>query len=245
MNPPRGRRPPPEPDDLRQARGVLRETLAQLSVALTRRFPTPPNALKQPETDFFRLYAAARQREPSFRERVEAFAARHGVRGQTRPSGVKRLERIVEKYSTGLAFPLDLLGGKFVVTNLWDLYETADRVGLAFTVVGYADRTVVAQGSGYRDLQFVVDLEGHYAELKVVHEFFDELDAHEHRLYEIRRELDAKVKNKSLPLSESDGSIGAAVLTPIERLVLDKLKGTSRELFDATWALVQDREREP
>lgn len=222
-----------------------------------RGWPDPAD-VEQPQRDFFALYAAARNRADSFREAVWAFGARQGVQANTRPGDVKRLERIVEKYSVSLELPLDLLGGKVVVGSLRQLYEVAFAVPEHFEVVGYCDRTLVPQRSGYRDLQFVVAVgsggeQPHYAELKVLHTLFDQMDGFEHHLYEIRRSLEAKERDKLREPQASQGwgeepwgaNFGSPILSPVEQMVLEELRQSSRTLFKRTWALVQAQEQVP
>jgi len=162
-----------------------------------------------------------------------------------------KLDRIVEKYSVDLRLPLDILAGKVVVDSLWDLYDVASKLPESFQVVGYRDRVVRPQNSGYRDLQFTVEMGGHYAELKVMHRFIDELDEHEHRLYEIRRGLEAKRESRLFaPEIHADTPLlSIPVLSPIEQLTLDRLKATSADLFNGAWTLVlaaeQDLARRP
>lgn len=231
---------------MQQARAVagLSERCVLLSAALRGQHTTDPGQVTQPETDFIRAYTLARLQAAPFADRVERFGQACGHPGMARPGGVKKLERIVEKYSVDLHLPLDLLAGKVVVGSLWEMYDVASRVAAHFPVVGYRDRVVRPQRSGYRDLQFVVDVGGHYAELKVVHRLVDALDEHEHRLYEIRRGLDAKRRNRLNAQLVPSGE-GAVVLPIIEQLVLDTLEAASADLFQKTWALVLAAEQPP
>uniref|UniRef100_UPI00286DDA60 hypothetical protein n=1 Tax=Deinococcus sp. TaxID=47478 RepID=UPI00286DDA60 len=77
----------------------------------------------------------------------------------------------------------------------------------------------------------------HYAELKVMHTFFDQVDAYEHRLYEIRRGLELRAQPVNL-----SGPDVYPVLASVEPLMLDTLEDTSRELFGKTWRMVLGRE---
>ena len=206
-----------------------------------------PQDAAQPETDFFVAYAAAKARAKDFQKEVEGFGTRLHVEATTRPGNVKSLERIVEKYTTSLILPLDLLGAKIIVNSLGKLYEVADSVAGHFDVVAYKDRILSPQKSGYRDVQFIVAVRGqgqpHYAELKIMHVLYDELDAYEHRLYEIRRGLEARQRERRATLSadiqRGPQRFGADLLTPVERLVYTQLNASSQELFAETWALVQ------
>ncbi|MFC6662798.1 hypothetical protein [Deinococcus multiflagellatus] len=117
--------------------------------------------------------------------------------------------------------PLDILGGKYVFGQLAPLYAAAARVHEGFDVLAFQDRFLKPQASGYRDLQFVVSVQGHAAEIKFCHAAFDELDAYEHRLYEMRRVLERK-----------------AELSAIERIVLDTLIDASTLMYQQVWASV-------
>jgi hypothetical protein len=107
------------------------------------------------------------------------------------------------------------------------VYRAAEHLGSVFSVVAFRDRFLKPRESGYRDLQAVIELGGHLAEVKLCHQLFDDLDVHEHKLFEMRRSLEAKS-----PLSE------------IETLVLDKLDGVSAQLFQEVWERVLRKEVE-
>lgn len=74
--------------------------------------------------------------------------------------------------------------------------------------------------SRYGDLQFLVDLGGHLAELKIVHTLFQNIDRHEHRVYEILRSLKATFPDE-LPLAE--------------RIVVEALTQASRQTYTEAW----------
>lgn len=240
------------PEQQALALGLSPATAKRCADLAGRGWPDPQDA-QQPERDFFRLYAAAKSRAEVFRQKVEDFGTQQRVASSTRPGDVKRLDRIVEKYSVSLELPLDLLGGKVVVGNLTDLYRVAVEVADHFQVVGYADRTLSPQKSGYRDLQFIVAVEGaagepdHYAELKVMHTLFDQMDGYEHRLYEIRRGLEARKRDQLRePQTEQEaGEEAPPVLSTVEQIVLTELAQTSQTLFDHTWKLVQEQSPQP
>jgi hypothetical protein len=250
---------PAESEAVQQARAVagLSEGCVRMSAALRARHVTDTGAVQQPERDLIRAYAQARRLAEGFAERLAAAQWPAAAVSQTRPNGVKSLERIVEKYlysQNALQVPLDMLAGKIVVTSLWNLYDVALHVAQVFPVVGYRDRVVRPQASGYRDLQFILNVDGHYAELKVMHRFIDELDAYEHRLYEIRRSLKARalevetgvvqtlVSLEPAPVTEA-AALSTDSLSPIERLVLDTLDSTSADLFKHAWTLVMAAEQ--
>jgi hypothetical protein len=141
-----------------------------------------------------------------------------------RPNNVKSPARILEKAFAEIV-PLDLLGGKIICPSLDRVYDVAQSVQDSFEVVGFKDRFAQPQSSGYRDLQFQVQLEhGHIAELKLVHVRINELDEIEHRMYEIVRTLNQKV---------SFGEINAA-----ENMVREELEKTSRRLYSLIWKAI-------
>ncbi len=247
-----------EPEELRQARAAgLDKRCARLSAALRGRHPTDTAAVVQPTADLIQAYSEAKRLAEGFARRLTGARWPVEVQPVTRPNGVKSLDRIVEKYlysPNALTVPLDMLAGKIVVDSLWDMYDVANSVAEVFAVVAYRDRVVRKQGSGYRDLQFVVNVDaagsGHRAELKVMHRLIDELDAYEHRLYEIRRGLETKQRERQQADTWDDGSAwddgsvwDDVVLTPIERLVLDTLDRTSADLFEEAWKLVLAAEK--
>ena len=201
-------------------------------------YPADTGSVLQPESNFLELYAAAKKYAGAFQQQVEAFGVQVGFPAFSRPGNVKSLDRTVEKYQgADRVLPLDMLAGKVVVPSLRDLYCVALQMGSAFEVVAYRDRVLRPQKSGYRDLHFVVNIHGHYAELKVMHAFFDQVDAYEHRLYEIRRGLEVQAQPVSL-----GGPAVYPVLASVEPLVLDTLEDTSKTLFGKTWQMVLDRE---
>lgn len=242
----RGRKltPPPTPHQQALALGFSPVT-AQRCADLVGLGWADPQDIAQPEPDFFVAYAAARARAGEFRATVEAFGARLRATATTRPGDVKSLERLVEKYTTSLSgFPLDVLAAKVVVSSLTQLYEVADSVAAHFEVVAYRDRILSPQKSGYRDVQFVVAVHGHglahYAELKIMHTLFDELDAYEHRLYEIRRGLEARQKER---LTADNTHSSPDLLSAVERVVYTQLGESSRALFAEVWLRIQAQEQ--
>jgi hypothetical protein len=147
-------------------------------------------------------------------------------------NGIKNPARILEKAyifengSSRTKIPLDFLGGKIIAPTLKRIYEIAQYVSEHFTVQGFNDRFETPEKSGYRDLQFHVEIaNGHIAELKIVHRAIDELDAIEHRIYEIRRMLSTKKE-----LNES------------ETKVYDSLVRTTEELYADTWQSILNNE---
>ena len=144
-------------------------------------------------------------------------------------NGVKNPTRILEK-ALGNPVPLDFLGGKIVAGSLARVYEIAERIPDHFTVRYFSDRFLNPQQSGYRDLQFQIELKGqHIAELKVVHLKINELDEIEHYMYEIIRRLNAKLIHDTL--------------TQAEIKVRENLIASSLKLYNETWQDILESER--
>ncbi|MBB5234315.1 hypothetical protein [Deinococcus budaensis] len=198
-------------------------TLQPLSADLRTRFPLAPADVQQDEQDVERAYAQALELSNTFLTRLTTFGEQIQQRAMPRPSGIKTWERTFEKADAYGLVPLDILAGKYVFQDLRALYGAACRLEDVFQVRAFQDRFLQPQPSGYRDLQFVVTVEGHCAEVKLCHAAFDELDSYEHDLYKIRRKLEAKVE---------DG------ISVIERLVLDTLIDASTLMFQRVWKTV-------
>jgi hypothetical protein len=188
-----------------------------------------PTEITQP-TLVAQAYADAKQLEPSFRSDIQRVASELGVQGQCRPNtGIKSAERILEKMINGVV-PVDMLGAKLIVTTLEQAYELASRVPQFFTVKSFKDRFLQPRSSGYADLQFIVAItQTHYAELKIVLTAFDELDAIEHRIFEIVRSLQAK-------------AVQATKLTNSEEKVMLGLQEMAMTLYLEVWQEVLAKE---
>jgi hypothetical protein len=210
-----------------QAPPALPPLLQSISASLSARYPQDPKSVRQPQNDALKAHAEARTHLAEFSARLQQLGERTGTSPQQRPGGVKGLERYVEKYLEYDVVPLDILAAKLVFPNLLSVYRAAEHLGPVFSVVAFRDRFLKPRESGYRDLQVVIELGGHLAEVKLCHQLFDDLDVHEHKLFEMRRSLEAKS-----PLSE------------IETLVLDKLDGVSAQLFQEVWERVLRKEVE-
>lgn len=210
-----------------QAPPSLPPLLQPISASLSAQYPQDPKSVRQLQTDALKAHADARTHLTEFGTRLQQLGGRTGTSPQQRPGGVKGLERYVEKYLEYDVIPLDILAAKLVFLTLPAVYRAAEQLGTVFTVVAFLDRFLKPRESGYRDLQVVVDLGGHLAEVKLCHQMFDDLDVHEHKLFEMRRSLEAKS-----PLSE------------IEVLVLDKLDSVSAQLFQGVWERVLREEVE-
>ena len=183
--------------------------------------------------DLAHAYHVGLQLAPDFSEQVEVFTAlqnHNDLSCSCRPgNGVKDPTRILEKaYSSPV--PLDFLSGKIVAISLARVYEIAQEVPKHFTVCGFSDRFLNPQRSGYRDLQFQIDLGGqHIAELKIVHQKINELDEIEHQIYEILRRLNAKLMHDTLNQAEIK--------------VRENLIATSLALYNEIWQDIRKSER--
>ncbi len=171
-------------------------------------------------------YATAKRLEPVFRERVRACAAALDLPWACRPNtGIKNPDRILEKAIRDV-IPLDMLGGKLIVDSVQSAYDIGIQLGQHFEIVSFKDRFIEPQRSGYRDLQFIVAIDNqHLAELKIVHQELDSLDAIEHDIYEIVRKLENK-----------------PALSPVELKVLNDLQKTSQTLYAEIWQDVLRKE---
>lgn len=171
--------------------------------------------------DLATAYHKALKLTSRFSNMVEIFTKqinREDLECHCRPgNGVKSPTRILEK-AFGEPIPLDFLGGKIIALSMRRIYEIAQSVDTHFTICGFKDRFEQPQQFGYRDLQFQVEIDGHIAELKIVHRSIDELDSIEHRIYEIVRMLSAKQN-----LNES------------EIKVYDSLGEITKKLYADTW----------
>lgn len=206
---------------------LLPDSLRLISASLSARHPQDPAEARQLQIDALKAHAEARSHHTEFSRLLGELTKRTATDHQQRPRGVKGLERYVEKYLEYDLVPLDILAAKLVFSSLRAVYGGAGHLGQVFTVVAFRDRFLKPRDSGYRDLQFVVDLEGHLAEIKLCHHLFDDLDVYEHKLFEMRRSLQLR-----------------ASLSEIETLVLDKLGGVSAQLFQEVWERALQKEVE-
>jgi len=203
----------------------LPEPLLSISASLSGQYPKDPKDARQTQVDALKAHAEARTFHSSFSALLQQLTRHAETTHQQRPGGIKSLERYVEKYLEYDLVPLDVLAAKLVFPTLGAVYAGAGHLGQVFSVVAFRDRFLKPRSSGYRDLQFVVDLGGHLAEVKLCHQLFDDLDVYEHKLFETRRSLQAR-----------------PALSEIETLVLDKLDGVSAQLFQEVWERALQRE---
>ncbi len=208
--------------------------LAQQSASLALEHPVAPGTLGHDLTDFVQVYAQARRLREGFEAQLRALETLCGGHSSLRPGGIKSLERSLTKAEQRGTVPTDLLAGKVVMGSMRGVYACADLLEGQFKVVGFLDRFVAPMRSGYRDLQFGVALEdehhgqvfAHIVEVKIVHQDFDVLDRHEHRIYEINREL-----------AGESGSFGR-----IETMFLDELRTLSQTVYSKLWAHIRTSE---
>lgn len=192
------------------------QSLATIAFELFNRFRDEPDG----PSDLILAYREAHEHSSTFETLMAEAAKTLQCEFRCRPgAGVKAAERLLEKARTSGKVPLDLLGGKLIEHSLESMFRTATRIPELFEVVGFKDRIGKPQRSGYRDLQFQVSIEGHIAEVKVVHARMDELDDTEHRIYEIIRSLEAK----------------GDLVSSVETNVIRRLIEASRSLYTETW----------
>ena len=180
-------------------------------------------------------YQSALRHAKSFQEEIAKVARMLDQSEQNwscRPgSGVKDAHRILEKAAKfGVGVPRDLLGAKFVVSSLRSAYELANALIEQQTLlefVGFNDRFVDPQPSGYRDLQFEALFKGLVVEIKICHALMDEVDDIEHKIYEIVRALQTRGDR----------------LTSSERMVLEQLTKTFKRLYTDAWNEIPRQER--
>ncbi|WP_433666923.1 hypothetical protein ACQP06_25245 [Nocardia sp. CA-136227] len=125
---------------------------------------------------------------------------------------VRVAEKVDGKYQGNPSRLTDLVGAYIRYDSISDLYRgleflqnQLDAEGSATRVVELKDRFAVPQGSGYGDVQMLVQLSsGHIAEFRMHLRSMDDVAEYEHALYEIRRVLDplAKEQGRQLTLEE-------------------------------------------
>lgn len=103
-------------------------------------------------------------------------------------------------------------------------YEFAGLLGEHFEIVGFTDRMIEPKASGYRDLQFQVQIQNHIAELKILHHEIAIVDAVEHHVYEVARFLDARA-------------------SPVEQEFYNGLHELSVRVYNQTWNAILQAER--
>jgi hypothetical protein len=182
----------------------------------------------QTELNLVLAYQHAHSLAASFQDALQKFGEAHNVAVRFRPSTVKDANRSIEKMRTKpTVIPADLLAGTVIAANLAEMYSLTVALHSSFRVVSFRDRMMERLPSGYGDLQCLVDLGGHLAELKIVHRLFQDIDRHEHRLYEILRSLEAAFPDK-LPLGE--------------RIVVEALSQASRQMYTEAWKAIMATE---
>lgn len=200
------------------------QALLPISLQLADRYPRDTSEARQTSENFDTAYARAKELQPIFVRLLREFGHLIGESASPRKGdGVKDEARARQKTADFDLVPVDLLAGKVAFTNLAALYKAAAQINQVFSVHAFRDRFRDPRKSGYRDLQFIVDVGEHLAEVKLCHTAFDELDGYEHDLYKVRRWLDHKPE-----------------LTSIEELVLASLNDTSTLMFHTVWETVSN-----
>ncbi|WP_433562082.1 hypothetical protein ACQP1O_31845 [Nocardia sp. CA-151230] len=140
---------------------------------------------------------------------------------------VRVAEKINGKYGGNPSRLTDLVGVYIRYDSISDLYrglETLqtqlDAEGSTARIVELKDRFAIPQGSGYGDVQMLVQLpSGHIAEFRMHLRAMDEVAEYEHALYETRRIF--------RPLAEEQGR----PLTLEERALQVELEHRARQLY--------------
>ena len=123
------------------------------------------------------------------------------------------------------------MGCKLIAKSLDEMYQISEKIFDNFEVKAYRDRIIQPQVSGYRDLQFVINISGHPCELKVVHNLLNQLDKYEHKVYELARsieeaELDDYGENTEIPRE---------ILNESQRIIVQELQEASSRVYKQAW----------
>jgi hypothetical protein len=201
---------------------------AERSWQLQQQFPSKPTP-KQLHQDLVEAFEAARRLGPKFYKHLEQHAVERDLIVRSRPGSLKDANRVIEKMINSRSIPTDLLAGTLIVSGLEQMYLTAEQLGQTFDVISFKDRLVNRVKSGYGDLQFLVNFNGHLAEIKVVHILFQQIDTYEHKIYEIQRSVEVQYPDE-LPLAEL--------------LVTQALTSASFEMYNNAWNWILSQEGE-
>ena len=175
--------------------------------------------------DAVTAYALAKTQARAFAIKLQSVAETFGCAVQCRPgTGLKDPARYLEKAIANGSTPTDILAAKFIVPTLEAAYSIALKLPEQFEVRNFNDRFLNPRASGYRDLQFQVRFAGVLAEIKMVIDSLDELDASEHRIYEVVRSL----------LLESE-------ISPVQLIVIEDLQAASVSMYNRVWKMVIER----
>jgi WD40 repeat protein len=192
----------------------------------------PEQAPFQAGEDLVEAYSAARSYQEEFTSTLAALAQACNAEWKARTNaGIKDANRSIEKMqkqNKPRRLPTDLLAGTLVVPTVAQMYDVAEQVEQHFKVVSFLDRMIYRTKSHYGDLQFLISLDGHLAEVKIQHQLFHNIDGYEHRLYEIQRSMDALYQDADLPLAED--------------IVGKTLAMSSRHMYNKAWRWITTHE---
>ncbi len=194
-----------------------------ISDNLRRNFPEnirqlPNSDLKQ--NNLLTAYLDAKRLRRDFAELINGLGITLKCPSGSRPNGFKDADRIFEKMRKSRQVPTDILGGKLIAKDVRQMYDLAQQLdnNPNLRIVQFKDRVFQPQVTKYRDLQFHIQIENHVAEIKIVHAELDAIDATEHRIYEITRDL----------LNQDE-------LTYAEQLLKNGLSDLSKKVYSELW----------
>jgi hypothetical protein len=156
------------------------------------------------------LYFQAKDAQPGFAQLVTGLAQLTGGQAQLReqPKDRGRLLDKLSKYGGDASRLTDLVAGRIVFKDVNALYQALDRLNKSdqVTLIGFEDRIISPQFSGYRDVTTRLRLSnGHVAELRLELRALTEYAAQvEHPLYEVIRDVRAQAAEEGRPLSDAE-----------------------------------------
>lgn len=142
---------------------------------------------------------------------------------KTEKSRVRAMDKITG-YQGYAARLVDLVGSKIQYRSVADAYrgleallDKVEQDGSKISIVGFDDRFLAPQKSGYRDLQFSVRLEledgtAHVAELRLHLKAIDDVAEFEHALFEVRRDFKALAKEQGRMMTPEERALTGAIL---------------------------------
>ncbi len=156
------------------------------------------------------LYLQAKDAQPGFAQLVNDLALLTGGEPQLRgePKDRGRLLDKLSKYGGDASRLTDLLAARIVFKDVNTLYQALDRLNESaqVTLIGFEDRIISPQFSGYRDVTTLLRLpNGHVAEFRLELRALTEYAAQvEHPLYEVIRDVRAQAAEEGRPLSNAE-----------------------------------------
>ncbi|MER7889171.1 toxin glutamine deamidase domain-containing protein [Micromonospora sp. NPDC094482] len=148
------------------------------------------------------------------------------------PKDRRRAEDKVNKYKGDASWLRDLAAAKVEFRSLDPLYAALARVRdhPDLAIVGFEDRFVEPQDSGYRDVQLILKMRnGHLAEFRLHLASLDEVAVWEHSLFEVRRDLESLARAEGRPLTPEERAIVAGILRKEQELFWRALLATYEE----------------